>query len=83
MPSPFEVMRYHSLVIEENMPKSLHLLAKTNTREPMIISHENLPIIGIQFHPESVLTEHGLLLLKNWFEEIEAKCDIAKQLNFW
>lgn len=83
MPSPFEVMRYHSLVIEENMPKSLHLLAKTNTREPMIVSHENLPIIGIQFHPESVLTEHGLLLLKNWFEGIEAKCDIAKQLNFW
>ena len=72
IPSPFEVMRYHSLVIEENLPKYLHLLAETNTREPMVIAHKNLPIIGIQFHPESVLTEHGLQLLKNWFEGIDA-----------
>lgn len=71
IPTPFEVMRYHSLVLDEKLPKCLHLLAQTNDREPMVIAHENLPIIGVQFHPESVLTEHGLLLLQNWFEGID------------
>lgn len=81
MPSPFEVMRYHSLVIEENIPKNLQLLAETNTREPMVIAHENLPIIGVQFHPESVLTEHGLQLLKNWFEGIDVKTDSSRAIQ--
>lgn len=71
IPTPFEVMRYHSLVLDEKLPKCLHLLAQTNDREPMVIARENLSIIGVQFHPESVLTEHGLLLLQNWFEGID------------
>lgn len=78
IPTPFEVMRYHSLALEENMPKCLHLLAQTNDREPMVIAHENLPIIGVQFHPESVLTKHGLQLLANWFEGIEVKTGESK-----
>jgi anthranilate synthase/aminodeoxychorismate synthase-like glutamine amidotransferase len=78
IPTPFEVMRYHSLVIEENLPKYLHLLAQNYDRELMVIAHENLPIIGIQFHPESVLTEHGLQLLQNWFEGIDTKIDVSK-----
>jgi len=72
VPSPFEVMRYHSLVISpERFPAQLDIIGWTDDRpdrrEIMAISHRNLPIYGVQFHPESVATPHGKQLLANFF----------------
>lgn len=72
IPSTFKVMRYHSLVLE-NLPDCLQPLAITNDNAIMAFQHTALPLLGIQFHPESILTEHGMLLLKNWFEYINQK----------
>lgn len=66
----FEVMRYHSLVLKE-IKKPLRVIAKTQENEIMALAHNSLPIVGIQFHPESILTENGLLLLKNFFDHIK------------
>ncbi len=68
IPAGFSVMRYHSLVLE-NLPDGgpLHVLARVGEGgEIMAVAHRSLPIFGVQFHPESILTEFGLLLLKNW-----------------
>ena len=63
--NPTEVMRYHSLVLEE-LPDCLELMAWTEERELMAIQHQSLPIWGVQFHPESILTTDGLAILNNW-----------------
>jgi len=65
---PFEVMRYHSLILE-NIQLPLETIAKTKENEIMAIAHKTLPIVGIQFHLESILTENGLLMMKNFFEK--------------
>lgn len=68
LPEQFEVMRYHSLVIDDLGGTGLQPIAQTiDDGEIMAIQHESLPLTGIQFHPESILTEHGLQLLANWF----------------
>lgn len=67
--SPMQAMRYHSLIVDQ-LPKELISLAKTEAGEHMIIKHQSLPIVGIQFHPESILTTDGIILLKNWFNII-------------
>lgn len=64
----FEVMRYHSLILKE-VKEPLEIIATTSSGEIMALSHKELPIVGIQFHPESILTENGLLLLRNFFVE--------------
>ena len=66
VPQHIAVMRYHSLTLKnlENTP--LRLLANTNDGEIMAIGHQYLPIFGIQFHPESILTDYGLEMLDNW-----------------
>jgi anthranilate synthase/aminodeoxychorismate synthase-like glutamine amidotransferase len=66
LPNQFDAMRYHSLVLDEINTKEINVIATTNKNEVMAIAHHHLPIIGLQFHPESILTEHGLLILKNW-----------------
>lgn len=67
LPTPFEVMRYHSLIIEKNsLPACLKVTAYTEDNEIMAIQHESLPIIGLQFHPESVLTQFGDEMIQNW-----------------
>ena len=68
IPDRFNATRYHSLAIEpESFPKSeLDITAKTQDGEIMGVQHLRLPIFGVQFHPESVLTEHGFILLKNF-----------------
>jgi anthranilate synthase/aminodeoxychorismate synthase-like glutamine amidotransferase len=66
IPSPFTVMRYHSLVVENIASTPLQVLADTDAGEIMALRHPVLPLYGVQFHPESVLTEYGLQLLKNW-----------------
>jgi anthranilate synthase component 2 len=67
--SPFIVTRYHSLVVErESLPDCLEITAWTDDGEIMGLKHQELAIEGVQFHPESILTEHGHALLKNFLE---------------
>jgi anthranilate synthase component II len=68
LPSTFKVMRYHSLILNEINNAEIDVIATTNENEIMAIAHKKYPIIGLQFHPESILTEHGLVILKNWQE---------------
>lgn len=64
-----EVMRYHSLILQE-LPSNFKATARTRTSEIMAIEHLHLPIAGLQFHPESILTEKGIDMLGNWFESL-------------
>ena len=67
IPSPFIATRYHSLAIERStIPAELEVTGETESGVVMYIQHKTLPIWGVQFHPESVLTEHGHQLLGNW-----------------
>lgn len=67
--NPLTVTRYHSLVIEkETLPACLEVTAWTDDNEIMGVRHKELAIEGVQFHPESILTEHGHALLKNFLE---------------
>lgn len=70
LPQQFEVMRYHSLVLNNVTETSLQVLAETTEGEVMGVAHPELPIVGVQFHPESILTPNGLQLLRNWFQGI-------------
>ncbi len=66
---PFKATRYHSLVVERaNMPRDLHVNADTDDKLVMGLSHKTLPVHGVQFHPESIASEHGHLLLKNFLD---------------
>ncbi|RAI95407.1 anthranilate synthase component 2 [Algoriphagus yeomjeoni] len=67
IPEAFKVTRYHSLQLA-NLPESLEVLLETESGEVMGIAHKNLPILGIQYHPEAYLTEYGLELVKSWVE---------------
>lgn len=67
MPNPFLATRYHSLVIKrDTMPDFLEVTAETDEGEVMAIKHRHHPIWGVQFHPESILTEHGREILRNF-----------------
>ena len=68
IPSPFEGMRYHSLVVYEPVPAELEIVAQTAEGEIMGLKHRQHPTYGVQFHPESILTEHGKQLLKNFLD---------------
>lgn len=69
LPNPYTATRYHSLVIErESLPDCLEITAWTEDDEIMGVRHKTLPVEGVQFHPESILTEHGHALLKNFLE---------------
>jgi anthranilate synthase component 2 len=69
LPRQFTVNRYHSLAIERaSCPPQLQVTAWTSDGEIMGVRHQSLPIEGVQFHPESILTEHGHALLKNFLE---------------
>ncbi len=69
LPSPFTVTRYHSLAVErDSLPDCLEVTAETADGEIMGLRHNALPIYGVQFHPESVLSEHGHALLKNFLQ---------------
>lgn len=67
LPDTFKAGRYHSLVVErDTLPASLEISAESPDGLIMALRHRDLPIEGVQFHPESILTEHGKLMLKNF-----------------
>jgi anthranilate synthase/aminodeoxychorismate synthase-like glutamine amidotransferase len=67
LPDPFEGMRYHSLVVEDsNLPDCLEITACTDQKELMGVRHKSLPVEGVQFHPESIMTPAGKALLRNF-----------------
>ena len=70
IPTPFTATRYHSLAVEPSTISSdLEVTGKTESGVVMSMRHKTLPIEGVQFHPESVLTEHGHLMLANWLTQ--------------
>ena len=69
LPSPFQATRYHSLVVErDSLPDVLEITAELDDGVIMGLRHRDLPVEGVQFHPESIATEHGHKLLKNFLD---------------
>ncbi len=69
LPNPFEAIRYHSLLIDrEGLPECLEVSAETREGEIMGVRHRRFAIEGVQFHPESIMTQGGMILLKNFLE---------------
>jgi anthranilate synthase/aminodeoxychorismate synthase-like glutamine amidotransferase len=69
LPSPFEATRYHSLVVDRaDLPDVLEITAQTDDGTIMAMRHRELPVEGVQFHPESILTTAGHRLMANWLE---------------
>ena len=66
VPSPFNAMRYHSLIVDDPLPECLEPVAYTEAGEMMALRHKSAPLTGLQFHPESILTEHGKQILANF-----------------
>ena len=73
VPSPFRATRYHSLIVEEPIPDALEVTAFTRDGEIMGIRHRSLPLEGVQFHPESILTENGSAMLRNFIDSLKRK----------
>ncbi|EKE75268.1 anthranilate synthase component II [Oceanibaculum indicum] len=74
LPSPLTATRYHSLVIEKDgLPDCLEITAETEDGVIMGLAHKTLPIHGVQFHPESIATEHGHAMLKNFLDIAERR----------
>ncbi|NCC50251.1 MAG: aminodeoxychorismate/anthranilate synthase component II [Spartobacteria bacterium] len=67
MPNPFQATRYHSLIVERaSLPDELTITAETEKGEIMGLRHKSFPVYGVQFHPESILTEEGKRLIRNF-----------------
>ena len=79
LPSPFVATRYHSLaVVEDELPPEIVVTARTESGVVMGLRHESLPIDGVQFHPESVLTQGGHRMVANW--AVRCGADVADAL---
>jgi anthranilate synthase component II len=73
VPSPFNATRYHSLAIERaSLPDVLDVTATADDGEIMAIRHREMPLEGVQFHPEAILTEHGMKVLGNFLNGVGA-----------
>ena len=73
LPNPFEAIRYHSLIVErEDLPASLEITAWTEEGVIMGVRHKQLPVEGVQFHPESILTKVGHDLLRNYLQNVDS-----------
>ena len=73
VPTPFSATRYHSLVVErQSLPDCLEVTAQTNDGVIMGLAHREYPVHGVQFHPESIASEQGHELLKNFFQIVES-----------
>ena len=82
LPTPFTATRYHSLAVEPaTVSKDLEVTGKTETGVVMSMRHKTLPIEGVQFHPESVLTEYGYLMLANWLTQCGDQGALAKSVG--
>jgi anthranilate synthase/aminodeoxychorismate synthase-like glutamine amidotransferase len=66
VPTPFEAMRYHSLIVHEPVPDCLEVTATTEQGEIMALRHRDAPTFGVQFHPESILTAYGRAIIANY-----------------
>jgi anthranilate synthase component 2 len=74
LPNPFEATRYHSLIVERSsLPACLEMTAWVEEGEIMGLRHRNLPVWGVQFHPESILTVRGMDILQNFIEMTSKK----------
>jgi len=74
LPSPFTATRYHSLLVErESLPDCLEITAETEEGEIMGLRHKEYPIEGVQFHPESIITDHGHHMLRNFLQQFQVK----------
>lgn len=73
LPTQFEVMRYHSLELQQFDNTDLEIIATTQDDIVMAIAHKHLPIHGVQFHPESILTQFGLEMMNNWLKTVGIK----------
>ncbi len=74
LPSPFEATRYHSLIVEkESLPEELEVTAWTDAGEIMAIRHRDLAVEGVQFHPESIITQHGKQILRNFIDNYKER----------
>ena len=71
MPEEIEVGRYHSWVVDANLPEVLEVTSVDQNGQIMSLRHKNFKVSAVQFHPESVLTPHGKQILKNWLNEDE------------
>ena len=79
VPSPFEVVRYHSLVVPEpSLPDCLRVTARTADGLVMALEHTSLPLVGVQFHPESICTQHGMRLFRNFVQRVVASRSPAR-----
>ncbi len=66
LPQDLEVMRYHSLIVDKDLPEDMEIIATSEDGEIMGLSHKKYPISGVQFHPESFATERGRQIIKNF-----------------
>ncbi len=72
IPNPFKATRYHSLVIDYNsLHPDLEIIARSEDDEIMAIKHKNYPLFGVQFHPESISTENGMMIIKNFIDIVK------------
>ena len=71
IPSPFAVTRYHSLILSKYSETDFDIISFNDEGIPMAGKHSTLPLWGVQFHPEAILTEHGLNIIKNWIRLIK------------
>ncbi|MET3696410.1 anthranilate synthase component II [Bacillus oleivorans] len=79
IPSPLQVARYHSLVVDNStLPHCLEISARSEDGEIMGIRHKHFKVEGVQFHPESILTENGLQMLRNFFIKTSKEHENAK-----
>jgi len=78
LPSPFQATRYHSLVVDpDTLPDCLEVTAKLDDGVIMGLQHRELPLHGVQFHPESIRSEHGHALLKNFLDLLPSTKEVA------